>query len=184
MLCGSLLRNSHSRPKRLGKTYGHREHPLMKHPAFYNPIKLGQDGAPSIFDADKFNYPRVRKALAHAFSEKALREQEPFLKPYFDLLIKKLRGVATSGMAADVVEWHNFTTFDVIGDLAIGKSFRCLQDSQYHSWVSGIWKGIKIGPFLRTMATYTDIWRLFRILAPESLREARLRHEQYVSINT
>lgn len=164
--------------------YGHREHPLMKDPAFYNLIKLGRDGAPSIFNADKFNHPRVRKALAHAFSEKALREQEPFVKPYVDLLIEKLRGVATSGMAADMVEWYNFTTFDVIGDLAIGKSFNCLQDSQYHSWVNGIWKSIKIGPYVRTMATYTDIERLFHLLAPKSLREARLRHEQYVRINT
>lgn len=164
--------------------YSHREHPLIKDPAFYNPIKKGKDGAPSIFNADTYEHPRVRKALAYAFSEKALREQEPFVKPYVDLLIEKLRGIASSGMAVDMVEWYNFTTFDVIGDLAIGKSFRCLQDSKYHSWVNGIWKAIKIGPYIRTVATYTDIQRLFRLLAPRSLRQARMRHEHYVRSNT
>jgi cytochrome P450 len=164
--------------------YGDRGHPLMKDPAFYMLIRMGQDGAPSIFNANKVDHQRVRKALAHAFSEKALREQEPFIKHYVDLLIGKLRGVANSGMAADMVEWYDFTTFDIIGDLAIGKSFNCLQDSQYHGWVSGIFGAIKIGPYIKAMATYTDVQRLLRLLVPKSLREARLRHEHYVHLNT
>lgn len=92
--------------------YGYRDQPLIKDPTFYNIVKLGLDGAPSIFNADKYNHPRVRKALAHAFSEKALREQEPFMKGYVDVLIEKLRDIAASGSAADLVQWYNFTTFD------------------------------------------------------------------------
>ncbi|KAF8867033.1 putative cytochrome P450 monooxygenase [Acephala macrosclerotiorum] len=161
-----------------------RDQPLQKDPSFYMLIKLGKGAAPSIFNADKYNHPRVRKALSHAFSEKALRDQEPFVKPYVDLLVEKLKGVSSSGMPADMVEWYNFTTFDVIGDLAIGKSFNCLQNSQYHDWVASIWKSIKIGPYIRTVATYTELERLFKLLAPRSLIEARMRHEEYVKVNT
>jgi len=164
--------------------YGHRDHALIKDPSFYGRIKLGRDGVPSIFNANEFAHQRIRKALSHAFSEKALREQEPFVKPYVDLLIEKLRGIAASGMAADLVEWYNFTTFDVIGDLAIGRSFHCLQDSQYHSWVSVVFKAIKLGAYARTIAAYTDVQRLFYLLAPKSLIEAKERHEHYVIMNT
>jgi cytochrome P450 len=163
--------------------HSHRDVPLVKDPTFYDIVKLGSDGAPSIFNADQQNHRRVRKQLAHAFSEKALRDQEPSMKAYVDLLIEKLRDVAASGRPADMVQWYNFTTFDLIGDLAIGKSFDCLNNSQYHSWVNGIWKSIKIGPYIRTMATYTDIQRLMRVLAPKSIKEARARHERYVQAN-
>ena len=163
--------------------YGHRDAPLIKDPTFYNMVKLGSDGAASIFSADPQNHPRVRKQLSHAFSEKALRDQEASVKSYVNLLIEKLRGVAAAGNPADMVEWYNFTTFDMIGDLAIGKSFGCLKDTHYHSWVSGIWKSIKIGPYIRTMATYTDLEPLMRLLAPPSIKEARAKHEQYVEIS-
>ena len=163
--------------------HGHKAD-LIKDPQWYNIVKLGSDGASSIFNADDRNHQRIRKQLAYAFSEKALRDQESSMKIYVDLLIEKLKGVAASGTPVDMVEWYNFTTFDLIGDLAIGKSFGCLNNSQYHSWVSGIFKSIKIGPFIRTMATYTDLQRLMRLLAPASVKAARARHEQYVQVNS
>jgi hypothetical protein len=55
------------------------------------------------------------------------------MKAYVDLLIRKLKGVAAARTPTDMVKWINFTTFDLIGDLSIGKSFGCLNDSQYHS---------------------------------------------------
>jgi cytochrome P450 len=37
------------------------------------------------------DHSRYRKSLAHAFSEKALRDQEPLIGKYVDLLIEKLK---------------------------------------------------------------------------------------------
>jgi len=163
--------------------YGHKNAPLVKDPMIYNSVKLGPDGATSIFNADQKSHPRIRKQLAHAFSEKALRDQEPALKAYVDLLMQKLKGVAAAKTSTDIVRWFNFTTFDMIGDLAIGKSFGCLNDSEYHSWVRGLQEGTKIGPYIRTVATYTDFSRLWRLLAPARIKASRLRHEEYVRTN-
>ena len=163
--------------------YAAREAVLIKDPQWYNIVKLGYDGAASIFNADNQNHLRLRKQLNHAFSEKALCDQEASMKVYVDLMIGKLRGVAAAGLPVDMVMWYNFTTFDSIGDLAIGKSFGCLNNSHYHSWVSGIFKAIKIGPYIRAMAQYTDIQRLMRVLAPSSVKEARAKHEEYVKVN-
>ncbi|KAM0119410.1 hypothetical protein ACP6JC_003923 [Aspergillus fumigatus] len=164
--------------------YGFRENALPKDPSFYGLIQLSRDKSPSIFTADQDHHPRVRKALSYAFSEKALRDQEPFVKHYVDLLIQRLRGIADAeDNRVDLVKWYKFTTFDIIGDLAIGRSFDCLQDSAYHSWLDAFWKSIKISPYARAMATYTDVPRLLRLFAPRALKEARLRRLQYVGVH-
>ena len=162
--------------------YGARDPPLQKDPMWYNVVK-SSDQAASIFSADHANHMRIRKQLSHAFSEKALREQEDAIEGYVELLIEKLKGAAAASIPVDLVQWYNFTTFDLIGDLALGKSFNCLKDSRYHGWVSTIFKSIKIGPFMRTMAAYTDIQLLMRLLAPASIKEARAKHEAYVATN-
>lgn len=45
---------------------------------------------PSQVDANEQDHARFRRLLAHAFSEKALRDQEPILQTYVSLLIAKL----------------------------------------------------------------------------------------------
>ena len=40
--------------------------------------------------ANDTDHARIRRLLSHAFSEAALREQEPLLNSYFDLLVNKL----------------------------------------------------------------------------------------------
>ena len=43
----------------------------------------------------------------------------------------------------DLAAWFNFATFDVIGDLAFGKPFGCLQESRFHPWVGAILQGVE-----------------------------------------
>lgn len=42
-----------------------------------------------------------------------------------------------------MTKWYNWTTFDIIGDLAFGEPFGCLQDASYHPWVSLVFSSIK-----------------------------------------
>ena len=70
----------------------------------------------------------MRRLLTHAFSSKALKEQEQILHIYADMLIEKLADMmrGTQHAIDDMTRWYNFTTFDLIGDLAFGESFGCL----------------------------------------------------------
>lgn len=161
--------------------YGNRDNsPLEKDPAWYNVAKIA-DQATTVWTADRADHVRLRRLLSPAFSDKALREQESLIRSYVDLLIVRLRELALAGKPVDMVQWYNFTTFDIIGDLALGKSFGCLRGGQYHSWVKGIFDSIKIGPFTRTMSAYTDVKKVMGLLAPKALREARAQHEAYVA---
>lgn len=80
--------------------------------------------------ADNVTHSRHRRLLAYAFSDKAMREQEPLIKVYVDLLITQLRKKVGVGEATiDFVAWYNWTTFDIFGDLAFGEPFYCLEQT-------------------------------------------------------
>ena len=65
------------------------------------------------------DHARIRKLVSHAFSETALREQEPILNSYFDLFISRLNDQIGEAVTTkvDIVSWYNFTTFDIIGSV-------------------------------------------------------------------
>ncbi|KAL6918601.1 hypothetical protein ACHAP8_010991 [Fusarium lateritium] len=89
------------------------------------------------------DHKRQRKLLSHAFSHKALRGQEDLLNRYVDLFVERLTQKAREGEAVDMVAWYNFATFDLIGHLALGQPFGCLETGKYHPWVSKIFGSIK-----------------------------------------
>lgn len=99
-------------------------------------------GAINILSAPPEEHARLRRQMAGGFSERGMRAQEPILQRYVDLLVRRLRegcegggGGGGSNKPVDMVQWLNFTVFDLIGDLAFGESFGCLESSAYHPWV-------------------------------------------------
>lgn len=79
----------------------------------------------SIVTASRHDHSRMRRTLTHAFSEKALREQEALIGKYVDLMILRLKDKYLEG-AQDIVKWifvfGNLLSF--IGFLASGRSTR------------------------------------------------------------
>lgn len=155
--------------------YGHRvgRQQLSKDLLGYPP-PLG--GVHSIITAPHDDHARFRRLLSHAFSEKALRDQEPLIKEYVDLLLNRLH--ENSSKVVDMVAWYNWTTFDVIGDLTFGEPFGCLRESSYHAWVRVIFEGIKIGAWMQTTKRFPPLTGLLSMLLPKSSLEKRAAHNQ------
>lgn len=65
--------------------------------------------APDIMTADRETHVRQRRLLSHAFSEKALREQEPLLQKYCTKLCSQLEDHCRSG-PVDMAEWYTFSS--------------------------------------------------------------------------
>jgi cytochrome P450 len=84
----------------------------------------------SLLAADEVAHPRVRRSLAHAFSDKALRGQEPLVQQHVDLLVQRLGEQETEDEPVDIMRWYNFTTFDVMCDLSFGEPLYCLRDNK------------------------------------------------------
>ena len=74
-----------------------------------------------ILVADRETHIRQRRLLSHAFSEKALREQESILQLYVSKLMEQLSTRWSSG-PLNMVAWYNFTSKSTRKDwLSIGQ---------------------------------------------------------------
>ena len=71
-----------------------------------------------------------RRVWSPAFSDKALRGYEERIKTYRDKLIAQIE--AFDGQPVNVSKWFNLYSFDVMGDLAFGTSFKMLETSEEH----------------------------------------------------
>ena len=135
-----------------------------------NPLWMapGDDGIDSILSANGADHARYRRLLSHAFSERALRQQEQLLQSYIALLIQQLRIRASSAESAviDMVQWLNVTTFDIIGDLSLGESFDCLEESRYHPLLSVLFVSLRFFG----LAGYA------KTLLPKHLQQKRKNH--------
>lgn len=156
---------------------GHRQHDepeLGKDRNFYPRPQFSKH---SINVSDRENHTRFRRILSHAFSEKSMREQEPLIQQHVDLLIQRLHANC-SGRAnpLNMVSWYNWTTFDIIGNLAFGEPFDCLKNSSYHPWVSLIFENVKMGLYLQCARRFPILRMLLRIAVPEALTRARETH--------
>ncbi|KAI0020846.1 cytochrome P450 [Xylariomycetidae sp. FL0641] len=127
---------------------------MPKHEPFYRAF----DHLPrNLLTAGREEHAALRRQLAHGFSERSMRGQEPIIGAYVDLLVRRLReaGTAPDGESRplNMREWLNYATFDIIGDLGFGPpGFGCLQRADYHPWVRLITDSIREGAWVQALA--------------------------------
>jgi cytochrome P450 len=145
---------SFSRPDALRDILVHRSghETFPKDGTWWDPIPGQADSVVSLPTGRE--HARIRKALSAGFTEKALIAQESILKKYVDLLIAKLREIvdvqnkSSKGSTVNIADWYNYTTFDIIGDLAFAEPFDCLRDSKYHPWIMVIFENLRAIAYL------------------------------------
>ncbi|GKT65448.1 cytochrome P450 [Colletotrichum tofieldiae] len=137
--------------------------------------------APSdIVSSGREEHANLRRSLAHGFSERSMRDQQPMIKSYVDLLVQRLHQHGANGSKPlDLAAWYNYTTFDVIGDLAFGESFGCLDGSDYHPWVKAIFQMARLGTVLQTGTHYPLVLKLMMAMIPEKAKRERAHHEEF-----
>lgn len=154
-----------------GTRIGHGQKP--KDDRFYVP----RAGAADIILSNDADHSRFRRLLSHAFSDSSLRGQESIISSYVDLLIKRLHeNVNTGNNVLNMVAWYNFTTFDIIGDLAFGESFDCLKSSSYHQWISILFSSLKTGLYTNVARRLPWSDYLLALIIPKSVVSQRNTH--------
>jgi cytochrome P450 len=143
---------------------------------FYRPVAEA-GGANDIVFSGREEHGQLRRQIAHGFSDRAMRDQQPLIGKYIDLLINRLHEKSGNGsVALNMADWYNFTTFDVIGDLAFGEAFGCLENSDYHPWVKSIFELGHVGTFFQAACHYPILQKLAINLVPKSAMEKRQQH--------
>lgn len=134
---------------------------------------------PSLIPADDATHARQRKILSHAFSDAALKEQEPLLKRWAGLFLSKLMDQADGAQKVDMLKMLNCTTFDIMSDLTFAEPLHMLSNSEYSPWVKAIFGGIKRNMLFRCVRTlHPAVKQCFDTLIPRipSLRKNILQH--------
>ncbi|KAF1916179.1 cytochrome P450 [Ampelomyces quisqualis] len=149
---------------------------FQRDPHFFDTSINGEDPGSSIFFTDRAGHSRQRRILSHAFSQSAMYEQEPLIKKYVDLFILRMSEHAAAGKAMDI---HNFTTFDIIGDLTFGESFDCLSKSEMHPWVAVIFASVRASDLVTFFKSYMITRPFINALLGKKLAAQRSEHKAF-----
>ncbi|KAH8896942.1 benzoate 4-monooxygenase cytochrome P450 [Thozetella sp. PMI_491] len=117
---------------------------------------------------DRKDHAKRRKTWDRAFSVKALRDYEPRVANYTDKLIDKIS--EQDGKPLDVTHWFNFYSFDVMGDLAFGKSFNMLRDGIVHDFMAMVHANMLILGAFKHLIWIFSIFKEVPIINSENLK--------------
>ncbi|KAK1236910.1 hypothetical protein MKX08_007858 [Trichoderma sp. CBMAI-0020] len=135
----------------------------------------------SILAANREDHSRMRKSIANGFSQQAMLNQQPLITVYINMLFEHLRGFYVDEKTFDISSWFNYTTFDIVGDLAFGEPFGCLKESTYHPWVAFIFeciKNIAVDSAFRRMGF---LYKLLVLLTPKSIL---IKYKEHSELST
>jgi cytochrome P450 len=160
--------------------FGHRrsgQPSFAKDPRFLGRDFFTKPGEPAgITRSDDVNHSRQRRLVSAGFSDRALKEQEALLKKYVDVLTDQLRNCEPD---ANMTDWYNFTTFDIMSDLTFAEPLHLLENSSYSSWVSAILGSFKVITFQQLTRQIPGLESLLQMAIPRSVMEKKRRHLEF-----
>ncbi len=72
-------------------------------------------------------HQQMKRHLSNAFSTKALAEQEETVQKCVDGFIDAVGQKGTGPDGLNMTEWYEMIAFDVLGEMAFGESFHCIE---------------------------------------------------------
>ncbi|TGO14763.1 hypothetical protein BTUL_0048g00010 [Botrytis tulipae] len=108
----------------------------------------------TILGAPNELHRRLRRSLAHSFSDAAIREQECIIEKHVNMLVEQLTRKAELGESVNIMKWMNYTFFDIIGELTFAKTFNSLETGEEHSFISNFFEGVLGNSYNRFLTSY------------------------------
>lgn len=155
-----------------------------KNPAVYI---QGSGTSQNLLFASTKEHPRVKKLMAPAFSDQAIKEQEKTIQQLAGSMVNSLRtnrsGKAYYPNADGIVNigaWSNFIIFDILSALSFGKPVGCLELGDYHEWANVIFGAMKHAHFVQCAHRLKPYHRLLEKLIPGEISDPYERHMKNV----
>lgn len=101
----------------------------------YNSLCIGSERDPG-------KHARMKKSLTNAFSTKALLDQEKTIQRCVDGFVDKIGKGSKRKTGINVSDWYEMVAFDILGEMAFGESFHCVENGWAHLKFGLIWKNI------------------------------------------
>ncbi|GME38957.1 putative cytochrome p450 protein [Neofusicoccum parvum] len=174
-------RLSYTAPAAWKEIYGHKTANRKANPKDTRFLKGEANGFNSLLtEPDDTEHGAQRRIFAHAFSDRALGQQEDLIKRYVDDLIQLMfRAISKdpSGTAElDAVRLYNFTTFDIMGDLTFSEPLGNLENSEYSPWVHAIFDSFKAITLIRQLNEYPLLQKIWMAVMPIGLTYLLLKN--------
>ncbi|KAH9904941.1 cytochrome P450 [Xylariomycetidae sp. FL2044] len=134
------------------------------------------NGVPSMLTATYENHARVRRLFSPAFSERALRSQEPLFKKYVGMLMAKLQEFCEDGKPVEMTRPFNFLSFDIMAELCFGHPLGLLEKNEFSPWVNSIFESLKMLPIASMISYYPVLDAIFKRIEPKWVTEQRIAH--------
>ncbi|KAI1335368.1 cytochrome P450 [Xylariaceae sp. FL0016] len=139
-------------------------------------------GAWNLVTAPHDDHARMRRLFTHAFSNTALKAQEPLLVKYVDQMVNKIGEVSNkSAGKVNIVDLFNFCTFDIMAELAFGEPLRMLETTDYIPWVRVIFDGLKFVVFRAVLLDVPVLGPLLETLTASTLKQKSEEHLQFAA---
>lgn len=143
--------------------------PLPKDPNFWKTTVDPQ----SMVMANDTEHARIRRIMSPGFSQRSILQQEYLIQANVDILLSQLQKRVKQGIRSDLREWYSHVTFDILGDLAFGELFHCLQTTQSHGWVQMILDFFYGSVLAHVVYRFRPLDRLLALLLPISIPDEK-----------
>lgn len=156
--------------------------PLPKS-AFYD--KFIQTISSVVSERDARVHTDMKRYLGPAFSDKSLRAQEPLIADMIDDFVEKVgKPINSDTDGVDMDKWLNLITFDIIGELAFGKTFGGVKTGEKHPWVVNVLRSLQAGSFVDVLdknPLFGSLWGLLHPIALWNLIQGKRKNEMFAS---
>ncbi|KAK1974374.1 cytochrome P450 [Colletotrichum cereale] len=113
---------------------------LPKDLRFFGGENFGRD---SIVTARAEDHTRQRRIFTHAFSNGALKAQEPLLADYADQMVAEMGRIGLRDGRVNMMDLYNFCALDIMAELTFGEPLMLLKRGDYIPWVHNLFAGLK-----------------------------------------
>jgi len=172
---------SFSTPEAWHDIYGQRNgHQTFTKSEFYAGGTFAKQASSIVSERDPSKHRDMRKYLANAFSDRSLKEQEYLVAGVIDRFIGQIGSHGSDRI--NLKTWFNLMTFDVIGELAFGKSFGGVESGEVHEWIAIVLASMGQSAFSDTLARFPLLGKIYMHVRPgwlKNLTEGSETHERY-----
>ncbi|KAI4222468.1 MAG: hypothetical protein LQ349_007623 [Xanthoria aureola] len=133
-------------------------------------------------ERDPVRHSQMKRLLAPASSRKALAEQEDIVQGCIDAFIAKLKTTgtpATKAAGLNMTVWFEMLAFDILGEMAFGESFHCVEAGQPHPWQQMIASHLFLITVVDNLRRYPVARWLGMKLLPPLTKGVQERHTKY-----
>lgn len=110
----------------------------------------------------------------------ALRDQEPILQSHVNLLSDTFRTRITQfesrTASINLTNEHTYTTFDVVSEQCLGKSFDCVKNSSFYPWASMLFSHPEDLSLFAVFRYFNSPSMVIQMILPKSVNQRPVDH--------